>query len=90
MKLLFLYLPFLAIPSINNYHSNALTHWQRFLKALPIANKPILDYKGRLVNDQQKHIAIVEFDVGNKDLQQCADALIRLRAEYLYAQNQIS
>ncbi|MGE0423426.1 MAG: DUF4846 domain-containing protein [Reyranellaceae bacterium] len=62
-------------------------HFGTWLRALPLrpAGSPILLHSGRPRADQGGAAAIVDIDVGRADLQQCADAVIRLRAEYLRA-----
>lgn len=46
---------------------------------------PIRDYRAIPVENQDFHMAVLKIDVGDKDLQQCADAWMRLYAEYLWA-----
>ena len=58
-----------------------------WLRALPLrpAGSPILLHTGQPRGTQGGAAAIVDIDVGRANLQQCADAIIRLRAEYLRA-----
>jgi hypothetical protein len=60
--------------------------FEYYLRNLPL--KPdgtdVLLYNGE-PKTNKVHVAIIDMDLGQQDLQQCADAVIRLRAEYLYA-----
>ncbi|OQB08536.1 MAG: hypothetical protein BWY21_01229 [Parcubacteria group bacterium ADurb.Bin216] len=56
-----------------------------FLRNLSLKDygSPVLLYNGR-PKANQVYESVIAMDIGKKDLQQCADAIIRLRAEYLY------
>ena len=58
-----------------------------WLRDLPLLSSggPVLLFDGTPKARQDVHAAIVDLDVGKRDLQQCADAVMRLRAEYLFA-----
>ncbi|TGE20194.1 DUF4846 domain-containing protein [Hymenobacter elongatus] len=61
-------------------------YWLRYLPLLP-AGTAVRLHNGKLKDPQDVHAAVLDIDVGIRDLQQCADAVIRLRGEYLFAQN---
>ena len=56
-----------------------------WLRALPVrpGRPDVLLYDGRRKANQRAHVAVLAVEVGATDLQQCADAVMRLRAEYL-------
>jgi hypothetical protein len=56
-----------------------------YLRDLPLKphGSPVKYYDGG-TKPWDVHVAVVDMDVSSRDLQQCADAVIRLRAEYLY------
>ncbi|MDF2431080.1 MAG: hypothetical protein JWP44_711 [Mucilaginibacter sp.] len=59
-----------------------------YLQSLPLkaANTHTLTYKGEVARTDVYTAAVVDMSVDNEDLQQCADAIMRLRGEYLYRQ----
>jgi Domain of unknown function (4846) len=58
--------------------------WLRHLPLAP-AGTTVTLYDGRPLLDQSIIAAVVDIDTGTSDLQQCADAVMRLRAEFLYS-----
>lgn len=65
----------------------SFAHWLRMLPLKP-GRPEVMLYNGQPKGNQDAQYAVVDIDVGNKDLQQCADAVMRLRAEYLLATGQ--
>jgi len=61
--------------------------WAQWLRGLPMkpAGAPVLLFNGTHKWRQDVHVGVIDIDVGNRDLQQCADAIMRLRAEWLFA-----
>lgn len=59
-----------------------------YLQHLPLkpAGTHTQTYTGAIAATDAYTAAVVNISVGNEDLQQCADAVMRLRGEYLYQQ----
>ena len=63
---------------------NSFADYLRNLPLKPAGTKAKF-YNGETKN-KMVYDAVVDMDISNKDLQQCADAVIRLRGEYFYSQ----
>lgn len=66
------------------------TSFDFFLRNLPL--KPlgsnVLYFDGTIKPNRNVYDAVVDLSIGKKDLHQCADAVMRLRADYFYSQKQ--
>jgi len=62
--------------------SNSFAWYLRHLPLKPHGTK-VHYYDGRIKRNSWVAEAVIDISVGGKDLQQCADAVMRLRAEYL-------
>ncbi|OJW55146.1 MAG: hypothetical protein BGO55_18415 [Sphingobacteriales bacterium 50-39] len=75
-----------AIPPPPGYHrittTDPFTNW---LRTIPLKkDRTVFLYDGRRKYNQTAQFAVLDISVGHQDLQQCADAVMRLRAEWLY------
>lgn len=70
--------------------ANAEDGYAKYLRSLPMLpdGSPVLLFNGEEKSYQAGHVAVIDMDVGKRDLQQCADACMRLRTEYLYQSKQ--
>lgn len=63
---------------------NSFAEWLRNLPLKPAGSK-VHFYNGG-IKLHNVYEAVIDLDTGDQNLQQCADAVMRLRAEYLFAQ----
>lgn len=71
-------------PEYTRIELNEFGNW---LSNLPLQKpgSPVLFFNGERKSNQNASYRVIEIDIGKKDLQQCADAVMRLRAEYLFS-----
>lgn len=72
---------------INRSH-DSFGQWLTDLKLK--RNKTVYLYDGTPKANQTAQFAVIDISVGDKNLQQCADAVMRLRAEYLFKSGKYS
>ncbi|MBQ5400602.1 MAG: DUF4846 domain-containing protein [Treponema sp.] len=69
---------------VRNQYSDG--SFAEYLRHFPLKDfgSPVLLYDGRKKSDSV-HVSVFDMPILNQDLIQCADAVIKIRAEYLYA-----
>lgn len=71
-----------------NYADGTFGAWLR--KTSIKKDRTVYLYNGEPKQNQRAQYAVLDVPVGKKDLQQCADAVMRLRASWLYGQKRFS
>ncbi|MDF2188929.1 DUF4846 domain-containing protein [Paraflavitalea sp. CAU 1676] len=75
----------IALPSGYKRVDGRDSAFARWLRRVPLkADAAVYLYNGQPKRYQGAQYAVLDVPVGNKDLQQCADAVMRLRAEFFY------
>ncbi|KFF15117.1 DUF4846 domain-containing protein [Flavobacterium hydatis] len=66
------------------------TSFGYFLRNLPLkpSGSNVLYFNGTVKSNRNVYEAVVDLPIGKQDLHQCADAVMRLRADYFYSQKQ--
>jgi len=83
------YLETRIIPPTNFHRITEDTNsYAEYLRHLPLKphGSEVMYHDDRIKPNYDIYVAVIDMKIGNKDLHQCADAIIRLRAEYLWNQ----
>lgn len=66
--------------------------WELFLQNLPLKahGAQVKLYDGTFKSNTSAYLAVVDLPIGKRNLHQCADAIMRLRADYFNAQEKYS
>lgn len=78
-----------AIPVPKGYErmSSPVGSFASWLRTVPLkTDKTVYLYNGQLKPNQEAQFVVVNISTGKRDLQQCADVVMRFRAEYLFAE----
>lgn len=80
------------LPEGYSYSQAQENSWGAFLRDLPLKpdGSEVKTYRGEIKPNYQTYLAVVDLPIGTKDLHQCADAVMRLRAEYLFSQSKFN
>jgi hypothetical protein len=73
-------------PGYRRVHT-AQVSFANYLRNMPLkpVHAKVHYYNGTIKPNHGIYCAVIDMDTGKRDLQQCADAIMRLRAEYLFA-----
>jgi len=78
-----------AVPAGYERKAVDINSFAYYLRNLPLkpAGSVVMYHDGN-IKSELVYDAVVDMDIGKQDLQQCADAVMRLRGEYFYAQKE--
>jgi len=75
----------ISLPQGFNYVDDGDSVFSNWLLDLKLRkSKTVYLYDGKLKSNQHVQYAVLNIDIGKKDLIQCADAAMKLRADYLF------
>ena len=75
----------ISLPPGFDYVAEGDTAYSNWLLDLRLKkNKTVYLYNGKLKSNQDAQYGVLDIDIGKKDLVQCADAAMKLKADYLF------
>lgn len=81
----------ISLPQGFTYADDGDSAYAKWLRKLKVKkSNAVYLYNGSLKNNQHAHYCVLDIDIGKKDLLQCADAAMKLRADFLFENNRYS